>query len=486
MTAIAEDTFGIRLQPYAALQPKQDDFLADGSKYGLMGGSSGGGKSYACRARGFTSNVILPGIKGLVLRRSRGEVIKNFVEPLVEETRYTDVDDVSKPYLRWVPSQNVVHFPNGSRIDVGYCEDRRDVERYRGLEYDWICIEELTQWEEESFRKVMSSLRTRKPGVRPFFFGSCNPGGIGHGWVKRLWISREYHDNEVASDYGMVRANIWDNPALMAADPEYIQNLMALPEKERRARLYGDWDVFEGQYFNEYRENIHVVEPFYPVGLVRRIIAIDYGHKKPCAVLWMGLDTQGRVWVYRELYGTGMGYAELAKRIKALTGEEETIDFIVVDPAAINKETEDTKTTLSKEFKAAGLPYVEPGINDRLEGWLTVRYFLLPYKDPNTGEMTSMLQIGRNCRNLIRTLPDQVHDDRNPEDMNSKGEDHAVDALRYGLMALAVNIESLSDIGRINTSLGKGAARHDLNEKERELLDRGRGDDTPNILRQEF
>lgn len=487
MTELESESFGITFDPYGELQPKQSEFLECGSKYKIMGGASGGGKSFGCRAEGFRSSMVMPGIKGLVLRRSRGEAIKNFVEPMLDETRIMQDDGTSASYIRWVPSRNTIFFPNGSEIEIGYCESESDIERWRGIAKDWACIEELTQWKEMWFRKLMACLRTTKPGIRPFFFGSCNPGGIGHSWVKRLFISRMFLENEDPNDYGTVRANLWDNPKLMEADPEYMQNLMGLPEKERRARLYGDWDVFEGQYFNEFREAIHVCDPFYPIGLVRRIIAIDYGyHPAPSCVLWMGIDTQGRIIVYREMYATRLSYAELALRIRALTREDENISCIVVDPAAIDKETEGTRTSLRKEFVKAKLPVVIPGKNSRVEGWRTVRRQMQAYKDPNTLEVTSNLLIGRNCSNLCRTFPDQVHDERDPEDMNSKGEDHPLDALRYGVMELSVNISSLSTVEKANSMLEKGAPPSSgLSAKTLEYLKRG-GHSGGNILNQEF
>lgn len=472
---------GVVLNPYNELQPKQDDFLECGAKFKLMGGSSGGGKSYAFRAEAFRSSNIVDGTRGLVLRRSRPEVKKNFVERIQEETRVNGPDGTSSPYVRWLESQNVLRFPNGSKIDIGYCESEKDVERYRGLEYDWIGIEELTQWKEEWFRKVMTSLRSTRAGIRPFFFGNCNPGGIGHGWVKRLFISRQYLDNENPDDYAIIRANIWDNPALMNADPEYLQNLMNLPEKERRARLYGDWDVFEGQFFSEYREAIHTCEPFYPaLGIKRRIIAIDYGYSNPSCVLWMALDTQGRVWVYRELYVTHHLYGALAKKIAALTRADEKIDTIVVDPAALDKANEVTGTSLREEFLTVArgldvswLANVNPANNNRKDGWSTVRKYLQVYVDPNEKREVALLQIGLNCSNLIRTLPDQVHDATNVEDMNTKGEDHPPDTLRYGLMELGISISSISDLKSANDSLKKSNFTDGMSQKEREFRERG-------------
>ena len=469
------------LDPYANVQPKQELFLDVGAKYKLMGGAQGGGKSRACRMEGFRCCEIIERCKGLVLRRSRPEVVKNFVLPLLEETRITNLDGTTQPYLRWVPSQNVVRFPNGSTIEVGYCENEGDVERYRGLEYDWICIEELTQWEEHWWRNIMTSLRTTKPGVQPFFFGSTNPGGIGHGWVQRLWITRKYEDNENPEDYEMVRATIRDNPALMAADPGYLSLLMSLPEKERRARLEGDWDVFQGQFFGEYREAAHVTESFYPdQGIVRRIIAIDYGFTDAACALWGAIDTQGRVYVYRELYGPGMLYQDLAKKIASLTQEGEEISTIVVDPAALNKKNEATGTSLADEFlkvsREFGCPWltrVYAANNNRAEGWLTVRKYLQTRVDPNSETPFALLKITRSCPNLIRTLPDQVHDKRNVEDMNTHGEDHAVDTLRYLLMEFGISISSIADMKPANDALKKANAFDGLSQKQREFRERG-------------
>lgn len=480
---------GVVLNPYEKLdadppievQPKQDEFLNEGAKYKLMGGAQGGGKSRACRMEAFRCNEIIPRCKGLVLRRSRGEVVKNFVEPLLEETRIINEDGSSQPYLKWLSSKNRIVFPNGSIIDIGFCERDDHVEKYRGLEYDWICIEELTQWKFDWWKKIMTSLRTAKEGVRPFFFGSTNPGGIGHGWVKRLWINRNFEAEENSEDYAIVRATIYDNPALMRNDPEYVKLLMSLPEKERRARLDGDWDVFEGQFFNEYREKYHVVDTFYPTeGIKRRIIAFDYGYKKPSSVGWYALTNQGHVYRYRELYGPGMLYSDMARKIAAMTREDEKINYIVGDPAALGKKNESTGTSLEDEFLAVSkdlkLPWLSqvfPANNDRATGWSTVRKYLQIRRDPNTGIEFSPLHICRNGLNLIRTLPDQVHDKHNVEDLDSDGEDHAEDELRYALMDLGISIAITADVQTVNAALKKENALSGLSPKDKEMRERG-------------
>lgn len=434
-------------------QPKQDDFLDDGSKYKLIGGAQGGGKSHACRMEAFRTNQEVAGLKGLVMRRTRGEAIKNFVDPLLEETRLKKEDGTYAPYLKWMSSQNKILFPNRSRIDIGFCESEADVEKYRGLEYDWICIEELTQWPFLWWRKIMTALRTKNAKIRPFFFGSTNPGGIGHGWVKRLWINRDYIENENPADYGMTRAGIYDNPILMRLDPEYLPSLLSLPDKERRARLEGDWDVFEGQYFNEWRRDIHVVRSFIPIqGVKRRIICIDYGFSPhPSAVYWLAQMNSNHVICYRELYETRLRFDQLAARIAAMTTEDEEISVVVADPSVVSKEKDDGNT-FEDEFTALGYTVIG-GKNERIEGWNLVRKYLSPYEDPNSGRLIAKLSVTENCTNLIRTIPEMVHDTVRVEDMNTKGEDHPSDSIRYGLMEIGDNILTSIGVGDLNEPL---------------------------------
>lgn len=473
----------IEHQPYRKVQPKQVLFLDDGSKYKLIGGAQGGGKSHACRMEAFRTNQMLPNLKGLVMRRTRGEAIKNFVNPILDETRVEMPDGTSKRYLKWKSSQNQIIFPNGSTIDIGFCETADDVEKYRGLEYDWICIEELTQWEFDWWRKIMTALRTKNIRIRPFFFGSTNPGGIGHAWVKRLWIKREYIENENEADYGMTRAGIYDNPILMELDPEYLPSLLSLPDKERRARLDGDWDVFEGQFFTEWRRDIHVVKPFIPLqGVKRRIVCLDYGYRPhPSAVYWLALLNSGHVICYRELWDTGMRYDQLAARVAALTTADEEIPAVVADPSVCSKESEKSGNTFEQEFNVLHMAVI-PGNNKRLEGWSLVRKYLSPFTDPNTGRMVAKLIVTENCTKLINTLPEQTHDKTRVEDMNTKGDDHGCDAIRYGLMELGDStLSGESDFASLNEPLKKQQEPVQLerygSESKEEYYRRQYGDD---------
>lgn len=465
------------------LQPKQEDFMQSAAKYQLFGGSKGGGKSYACRAKCVKSCLALPSLRGLALRRTMPEIEENMVTPMVSEL----TEGLGSEGFEYNGSKHIMRFHNGSTLRFSYCENMRHVLRYQGIQYDFICIEELTQWRENEWRVLMNCLRTTNPNVTPFFFGSTNPGGVGHGWVKRLFISRDFRSNERPDQYAMIRAKLYDNQVLVQNDPDYVENLEALPDTLRRAYLDGDWNVFEGQFFNEYREDVTVCDPFFPVGVKRRIIAIDYGRAKPACALWMALLNDGRIVVYRELYGAGLSYDQFAVRIKGMCSEGEKIDFMVVDPAALDKKSDDTGNSLRGAFKMAGLPKCIGANNSRIDGWNTVRRYLTPTKHPESNRLVSMLLICRNCENLIRTLPEMIHDTVVVEDLDTTLEDHAPDALRYGLMSLTVSMASLSDVAGLNRILEKGSEPSNLTPKEREYRERGISDDTDrSILRKEF
>lgn len=353
--------------------------------------------------------------------------------------------------------KNTITFPNGSTLRFSYCRNLEDVLNFQGIEYDFICIEELTQWTEEEWKILMTSLRTTKKGVIPNFFGSTNPGGRGHAWVKRLWIDRNFksEEGEKPEDYAFVQSFVWDNQILMETQPQYVEALQALPEKKRRAYLEGDWNVFEGQYFTEFRESIHIIDPVVPKNAKQYLVCLDYWYANPSAVYWLAQDTQGQVTCYRELYWPEMSYKELAIKIQAMTTQDEKISVTIVDPAIVGKR-EQNWVTGKEELEKWGLR-VEGGDNSRVEGWLTVRKYLKPYEDPNTKEITSSLKITSNCVNLIRTIPEQQHDKSNVEDMDTHGEDHWPDALRYWLVKLGQPVANFDSVRNMNEAFQKQA-----------------------------
>ncbi len=436
------------------LQPKQLEFVHTFARYRLFGGAKGGGKSYAMRAEAVRQAMSAPNVRGLILRRTFPEVRKNTLDPMILELRASAVE------FRYNGLNKQVIFPNGSSIEFSYCRNFQDVARYQGIEYDFICIEELTHWKEDEFKIIKSCLRSSRVGIIPNFFASTNPGGVGHAWVRRIWINRAFEKGETPEDYAFVSANVYDNYVLMHSQPEYMMDLEDLPDTLREAFLHGNWDVFEGQYFPEFRREDHVVTPFYPNdGIKLRLICLDYGYLAPSCVLWMAIDNQNKVYVYRELYVTEHTYSKLAAKIAAMTPptERREIKTLIADPAIVNKRSDTTGTTGKNELEKNldGIK-VLAGNNRRIDGWLRVRQHLQLSTNHATGLKEPLLVVTENCQNLIRTLPELIYDQSNNEDCDTKKEDHAPDCLRYGLMHISSMGAGFAQLANMNNKLTKG------------------------------
>lgn len=308
-----------------------------------------------------------PKMKVGLFRRTFPELEASVIIPLLEI--------LPKGSYKYNESKHVMKFPNGSVIKFGHVQYDKDVFRYQGEEFDAIGIDELTLFTEFQFKFLKSRLRTTKPYVIPCFFATTNPGNIGHAFVKRLWIEgdRDAFENKETWEY--IPALIYDNPVLIANDPAYVARLEGLPEDQKKAMLLGDWDAFAGQYFKEWRKDVHVVKPFMIPQSWRRIIALDYGYTNPSAVIWLAIDPDGNVYAYRELYTTKKTYDELLREIIDLTDTEtEEIYALVADPA-LQAKSPDTGVSFFDVAKKHRFNII-PGINDRVPGWNTVRAFL--------------------------------------------------------------------------------------------------------------
>lgn len=430
---------------YTTLQPKQLEFLSKAEMYTMIGGAKWGWKSHAFRAKAVREAMSLPMVKGLILRRTFPEVEGNFLLPLRQE--------LPTGMFEYNISKHILTFANWSTIQLWFCQTENDIYRYQGIEYDFIGIEELTQRKYDWFRILMTSMRTSKPNYRPNFFSSANPWGIGHARVKRLFIDKQYDQNENPKDYWFIPATIYDNPMMLRNDPWYLPRLKSLDDKRRKAYLEGNRDIFAWQYFSMFDKHIHVIPPQIPQNVKRRIRVLDYWYTNPSCCLWMAETTQGDYIVYRELYKTWLTYRNLGIHIKALTTEGETFNRLWWDPAAVNKKSESDETSLAQEFAKLWL-YIESANNARIAWWNTIRELLTPQDDPNNPwQKKPRLFICSNCENLIRTLPTLIHDKTNVEDVDTSGEDHAPDALRYWLAELCEINTSFTDVQNINQSM---------------------------------
>lgn len=402
------------------ITPRQEMFINAKATEVLFGGAAGGGKSYGQVIDAFLVAMRYAGSKQLILRRTFQELDKSIIR--------TTLGIYPRELFAFNSSSHTGRFKNGSIIDFGYCATEMDVLQYQSAEYDVIRFDELTHFTEYQYVYLMSRLR----GANSFpkqIKSSTNPGSIGHTWVKKRFIEPSPSNIEFVGADGVDRifipSLIDDNHFLTSSDPNYKARLLALPEKERKALLYGDWNIFEGQYFEEFDERIHVCEPFKIPPEWRRYRAIDYGLDMLAGV-FIAVNSLGKAYLYREAGGANLPISTAAKKILDSTEPKENF-YITLAPPDLWNRSQETGKSKALLFSAAGLNLSKSN-NDREAGWLALKELLKP--DAN-GE--PRLQIFSSCREIIRCLPSLIRDKRKPTDCATEPHDitHYPDALRY-------------------------------------------------------
>ena len=346
-----------------SLTPKQTQFCRSRTLYTAYGGARGGGKTHAVRVKAVGGAIRYPGIRILVVRRTYPELQSNHIEQTVRL--------VPPEAGTYNATNRALHFKNGSVIKFGHYAGESSETEYQGQEYDWVFMDEATQFTERDFRFLGSLLR----GVRDIpkrFYLTCNPGGVGHRWVKRLFIDREFitdrenpEENENPADYSFIPATVEDNVYLMKSSPAYVRMLSGLPENIRRAHRYGDWNAMAGTYFPEFSPERHVVRPFHIPDHWMRYRAFDYGLDM-LACGWFAQDESGRSYMYRELKQPNLIVSEAAKLIGSCTlpGEHITVTFAPPDMWSRQK---DSGKTMADLFNTGGIPIVRAA-NNRVQG----------------------------------------------------------------------------------------------------------------------
>ena len=404
------------------------------------GGAAGGGKTDALLALCILVCIQWAGAQVAFFRRTfpelsgPGGAILRSLEILsgTGQARYTDTNH------RWT-------FANGSILQFCHCKLERDVHQYQSQQFDLLVFDEATHFTEYQVRYLMTRNRTTIPGPTALCVMGTNPGSVGHLWFRDWFVDLgthgEPHDYTTESGkkerHLFIPARLEDNQILERRDPLYRATLEALPEDERRALLYGDWDVFAGQVFKEWRRDLHVVEPFKLPADAKRITSIDWGYAAPWCGLWIArcrLDMEGyspeweRRIVYREAYKAGLTDPEQAEELQRLTAPGEWINGYPADPSMWTKRTVGKRAISSADvYQALGIR-LSKGDNDRIGGKRRVHEALALLPDGKPG-----LLVFSTCRNLIRTLPALPYDEVKIEDVDDAAEDHAYDALRYGL-----------------------------------------------------
>lgn len=395
-----------------------------------LGGARGPGKSHAVLSQAALDDCQrMPGLKVLFLRQTGVSAQESF-------------DDLIQKAVRgraeYRKTKNSLKFPNASRILLGGFKDEGDIDKYIGIEYDVIVVEELTQLTEEKYTKLRGSLRTSKPNWRPRMYTSFNPGGVGHAWVRERYVLPFRENREL--DTRFVPSTYKENPAL---NKEYIAYLESIGGDLGKAWREGEWDLFAGQYFSEWRYEKHVVEPFEIPLTWKRFRSIDpSGRDGITSCHWYALDTDGHLWCYREYYygigvkdpktgqpyTVGRDYDEHAKAIRKMSENEEGVEeryhYTIIDTAAFSKAG--FSETAAEIYERHGVTGLLPAAKERVLGWNAVHYYLR--WDIHTPPRARFF---KTCANIIRTIPLLQHDAHHVEDVDSNGEDHAADELRY-------------------------------------------------------
>ena len=441
------------------ISDKQYAFLSSDKKHVGFGGARGGGKSWSVRTKAKILAATYPGIKLLIVRRTFPELVNNHINQLRDELH---------GLARYNKTEKVFTFPNGSTIKFGYCNNDKDLDQYQGAEYDVIFLDEATQLQEMWIKKITACVR----GVNDFpkrIYYTCNPGGASHGYFKRLFIDHSYEDGEDPEEYAFIQALVTDNKALMASQPDYIKQLEALPPKLREAWLHGRWDIFEGQFFEDFRTTpdiekctaagitpeeaiqqhrwTHVIEPFDLNKGEKRgwniMRSYDFGYNKPFSLGYWAVDYDGVLYRIMEMYGCTQTPDEGVKwspdeQFRKISEFEREHPWLkgrkIVDSVADPAIWDSSRGESIAETAARYGIYFTPGDNQRIPGWMQVHY-RLQFDENGYARM----YVFNNCKAFIRTMPLMMYSETHPEDLDTKLEDHCPDEVRYMCMSRPIS-----------------------------------------------
>lgn len=433
---------------------KQKMFLSAKNKHIAYGGARGGGKSWAIRTKAKLLALTHDGIKILIMRRTYPELQANHIDILKAEL-------VTSKIAKYNTTEKKMSFPNGSIIKFMYCKNDADLDNIQGHEYDVIFIDEATNMTEKQLRAISVCCR----GVNNFpkhVYYTMNPGGPGHGFIKRLFIDRRFMDKEVPEEYSFIQALVDDNKALMEAQPDYVAQLEALPDKLREAWRFGRWDVFEGQVFGEfvddpkhYKDRLwtHVIEPFNIPDSWPVYRGFDWGYAKPYSVGWYTIDQDGIMYRFRELYGcTGEADRGVEWTVEKLASEIARIEREdpqlrgrritgIADPAIWQ---ENGGVSIAETMQKSRV-YFNKGDHARLPGKMQCHY-RLAFDE----EGRPMFYVFNTCKHFIRTIPALIYSETDVEDVDTKMEDHIYDDWRYVCMSRPIEPREKTEVPHID------------------------------------
>ena len=400
-----------------------------------------------------------PGTNGLFLRKTFPELLTNHINPMF----------ATWPGLRrfYNAGTKILTLPTNppSLIEFRTANESGRLDRLQGAEYVDIDAEEATQFEAEDLQWLQTINRYVGPqACEPHFLYTCNPGGVGHAYIKRLFVDRDFRENEDPRDYGFIQSYAQDNvfwslPELrkdgltiedyyawtneerfkyFVTRSQYGKVLNSLPDALKGPHLYGDWNFFAGQYFDIFDPTIHVVcrdecthEPQHAVVQIMdwwpKWISMDWGWTDNTAVDWHTTDPHGNDYTYREMVVNNMTADRIGELIGEITKKAgETIEeFYLSRDAFAQKQSERTVAVeLGDALRPFGIPQPQFADQDRVGGWQLCYQLLQARK----------LFVTRNCTALIRLIPTLIRDvPNNPNDVLAVTGDDPADAWRYGI-----------------------------------------------------
>jgi hypothetical protein len=434
--------------------PKQLLYHRTAADIVLYGGAAGGGKSFATVQDALHRCLKHPGTHAYLFRRSYPEL----KDTLIKEA----LRSIPRELGKYRSGDHDFILINGSVLHFRHCLREKDMVLYQGIEVDWLYFDELTSFTKKIFDFLRTRLRTRlSTGIKPVVRCTSNPGGVGHGWVKSMFVDSapyyQMHEMEVYSEVKKekkifkiqyIPAFVTDNPYISS---DYIFELEMKPDALRRALLKVDWDAFEGQVFIEFTDDkkryadrrfTHVIDPFDIPDYWPRYRSFDHGYSRPFSVGWWAIDEFGRMYRYREWYGcvknsrgevepnTGVKYSPkvIAKGILEREAEERRKGITVYGVCDPSLSDRSRGPSIMDSMAQEGV-YFNQGDNTRLPGKMQLheRFRFRPDGRP-------MLQVFNTCTDFIRTVPALPYDDVKVEDIDTDAEDHIYDDTRYMAM----------------------------------------------------
>ena len=393
-------------------------FFLSRAKYTCYGGARGGGKSWSIQRKAPLGALYYPGIRILILRREYGDMENSIISPMLKL--------LQPGAYQFNKSTYMITFFNGSTIKFGNMPGYgAAVEgKYQGQEYDWLFIDEATQFAETEFRGLAAIVRGTN-NIPKRIYLTCNPGGIGHFWVKRLFIDREFRKGEDPDDYIFIKATVDDNKDLMESNPDYVKQLELLPPDVRQAHRHGDWNALSGVYFGEFTDGIHTCKPFPLKPHWRRYRAMDYGLDCHFCI-WIAVDEDGRCYVYRQYQMQNELVSDAARMQLTLTRPDENINYTIAPPDLWSRNRENGRSQ-ANTFMECGVSLYKAD-NNRVQGWHAVKELLKIREDGKPG-----LIIFDTCGSLIECIKCLLHDKTNTDDVAKQPHEitHGPDALRY-------------------------------------------------------